>query len=328
MLKNNKNYIFFLSIFLCTSLTAGPSWGGHLEPFRKMPFPSSNPGTEEKIELGKMLFFDRRLSGDGTMSCATCHIPNLGFGDGQAIGLSYPTTKNWRNTQTLINVAYQKFLFHDGRVESLEDQALFPIMSSFEVNQNLDFLEEEIRSVPEYRERFRTVFGDEDTSRERIAMAVGRAFSASRMCTRAVSIAASRDAPADSARERTATGPDPVWISSDPGSPSRAAVDVAASPCLARASRHGFPSSDSSRSESPQAEYPRREKTSAKAGAFSSRSNAPPPSTSTTPSASRESLSTMVASKRVLVRMSCRRSPARTSSTGPVDSRLYPTSGS
>jgi cytochrome c peroxidase len=153
-------------------LSAGIALGGHLEPFKSTAHPRSNPGTVEKIELGKVLFFDRRLSGDGTMSCATCHIPDLGFGDGQAIGLNYPTTRNWRNTQTLINVAYQKFLFHDGRVESLEDQALFPIMSAFEMNQNLDYLEEEIRSVPEYLEMFRKVFGSDEVNRERIAMAI------------------------------------------------------------------------------------------------------------------------------------------------------------
>jgi len=145
---------------------------GHLEPFKHTPFPINNPQTQEKIELGKMLFFDRRLSGDGTMSCATCHIPDMGFSDGEAISLNYPTTKNWRNSPTLINVAFSKFLFHDGRAETLEDQALFPLMSSFEMNQNLDFVEEEIRSVPEYRELFKKIFGSEDTSRERIAMAI------------------------------------------------------------------------------------------------------------------------------------------------------------
>jgi cytochrome c peroxidase len=159
-------------VVLAVLLLAPPVPAGHLEPFQSAVEPASNPGTPEKVELGKILFFDRRLSGDGTMSCATCHIPDLGFGDGQAIGLNYPTTKNWRNTQTLINVAYQKFFFHDGRVESLEDQALFPIMSAFEMNQNLDYLEEEIRSVPEYLERFRQVFGSEDVTRERIAMAI------------------------------------------------------------------------------------------------------------------------------------------------------------
>lgn len=172
MLDNKRVFYFTMAALCACSFVAATAWGGHLEPFATTPIPSSNPGTEEKVELGKMLFFDRRLSGDGTMSCATCHIPELGFGDGQAIGLNYPTTKNWRNTQTLINVAYQKFLFHDGRVGTLEDQALFPIMSAFEMNQNLDFLEEEIRSVPEYRELFGRVFGSEDTTRERIAMAI------------------------------------------------------------------------------------------------------------------------------------------------------------
>jgi cytochrome c peroxidase len=161
-----------LFLLVAALLLSRQAAGGHLEPFREADEPISNPATAEKVELGKMLFFDRRLSGDGTMSCATCHIPDLGFGDGQAIGLNYPTTRNWRNTQTLINVAYQKFLFHDGRVESLEDQALFPIMSAFEMNQNLDYLEEEIRSVPEYVDRFTGVFGSAEVSRERIAMAI------------------------------------------------------------------------------------------------------------------------------------------------------------
>jgi cytochrome c peroxidase len=69
-------------------------------------------------------------------------------------------------------VAFSKFLFHDGRVETLEDQALFPMMSSFEMNQNLDFLEEEIRSVPEYLALFTKIFGDDDITRERVGMAL------------------------------------------------------------------------------------------------------------------------------------------------------------
>jgi cytochrome c peroxidase len=149
-----------------------PASAAHLEPFRSAPVPEQNPQTPEKIELGKKLFFDRRLSGDGTMSCATCHNPEQAFTDGLAISLNYPTTRNWRNSPTLINVAYQKALFHDGRARTLEDQALFPLMSAFEMNRNLDFVEEAIRSVPEYVEEFKKVFGDGDTSRERIAMAI------------------------------------------------------------------------------------------------------------------------------------------------------------
>lgn len=145
---------------------------GRLEPFREVPVPEGNLQSSAKIELGKKLFFDRRLSGDGTMSCATCHDPNQGFSDGLDISLNYPTTRNWRNAPTLINVAFQKYLFHDGRASTLEEQALFPMMSAFEMNQNLDFMEEEIRSVPEYVAEFAEVFGDQDVTRERVAMAI------------------------------------------------------------------------------------------------------------------------------------------------------------
>ena len=147
-------------------------FAGHLEPFKDVPIPEQNPQTPAKIELGKKLFFDRRLSGDGTMSCATCHDPEQGYSDGLEISLNYPTTRNWRNSPTLIGVAFQKYLFHDGRASSLEEQALFPMMSAFEMNQNLDFMEEEIRSVPEYVAEFTKVFGDGDVTRERIAMAI------------------------------------------------------------------------------------------------------------------------------------------------------------
>ncbi len=152
-------------------LLSGTAFAGNLEPFKTVPVPEQNPQTPEKIELGKKLFFDRRLSGDGTMSCATCHDPEKAFTDGLAISLSYPTTRNWRNAPTLINVAFQKYLFFDGRALTLEDQALFPMMSAFEMNRNLDFVEEVIRSVPEYVDAFQKVFGGEP-SRERIAMAI------------------------------------------------------------------------------------------------------------------------------------------------------------
>lgn len=165
-----RNKIIIL-LLLCLMFYADLSYAGHLEPFSSVPVPPENPQTSEKIELGKKLFFDRRLSGDGTMSCATCHNPDQAFTDGLDISLSYPTTKNWRNAPTLMNVAFSRYLFWDGRAKTLEDQALFPIMSAFEMNQNLDFLEEELRSVPEYVEAFKRVFGGEIT-KERIAMAI------------------------------------------------------------------------------------------------------------------------------------------------------------
>lgn len=169
--SGGRGYIPAVIIFCLLCLPFWTAEAGHLEPFRSVPVPKNNPQTPEKIELGKKLFFDRRLSGDGTTSCATCHVPEQGYTDGQDISQSYPTTRNWRNAQTLYNVGMYKSLFHDGRVKTLEDQALFPMMSAFEMNQNLDFVEEEIRSVPEYVEAFKRVFGGEPT-RERIAMAI------------------------------------------------------------------------------------------------------------------------------------------------------------
>jgi cytochrome c peroxidase len=164
-------YSIVIAVILYAFLAAGPAFAGKLEPVTSVPVPAANPQTPEKIELGKQLFFDRRLSGDGTMSCSTCHDPEKGYSDDLAISLSYPTTRNWRNSPTLINVGFQKYLFHDGRAHTLEEQALFPMMSAFEMNRNLDFVEEVIRSVPEYVEAFRRVFGGE-VSRERMAMAL------------------------------------------------------------------------------------------------------------------------------------------------------------
>lgn len=166
------NKRIFLLVPVLLFFLAGFAGGGELEPLKPLPAPLFNPTTAEKVELGQQLFFDRRLSGDGTMSCATCHIPDLAFTDGQAISMSYPTTRNWRNAPTLMNLAYNRYLFHDGRAESIEDQVLFPILSAFEMNQNLDFLEEELRSVPEYSEAFRKSFGTPEVTRERIAMAI------------------------------------------------------------------------------------------------------------------------------------------------------------
>lgn len=130
--------LFTALILLCISLYANAE---NIEPLPALPISPENPLTPEKVELGKKLFFDRRLSGDGTMACATCHNPETGYTDGLAISLSYPTTRNWRNASSLVNLAYNDAFFWDGRATNMEEQALFPIMSAFEMNQNLDFLE-------------------------------------------------------------------------------------------------------------------------------------------------------------------------------------------
>lgn len=157
---------------LATAILSGSAADASpLAPMPPPPSPPENPTTPEKVALGKMLFFDRRLSGDGTMSCASCHDPETGYTDGLAISLSYPTTRNWRNAPGLVNAAYRMTLFWDGRSVSLEEQALFPMMSPFEMNRNLDYVEEVLKTVPVYVEAFQKIFNGEIT-RQRVAMAI------------------------------------------------------------------------------------------------------------------------------------------------------------
>ncbi len=165
MQKSSFIIVFLLFFVLDTT------WAQQIKPLKYPEDYVKYQKDTATIELGKKLFFDRRLSGDGTMSCATCHIPEMAFSDGMDISLSYPTTKNWRNTPTLINITFHKSFFWDGRAKSLEEQALFPVMSSFEMNLNLDYMEEKIRQVSEYRNYFKEVFKS-DVSQKNIAKAL------------------------------------------------------------------------------------------------------------------------------------------------------------
>ncbi len=123
------------------------------------PAPKDNPTTPAKVELGKMLFFDPRLSGDNKMSCATCHIPEKAYGDGLARSPGAGGKPLPRNTPTCLNVGFFNRFFWDGRADSLEEQALGPIQSPAEMNQNLDELETELAAIPGYAAEFKKVFG-------------------------------------------------------------------------------------------------------------------------------------------------------------------------
>jgi cytochrome c peroxidase len=92
-----------------------------------MPVPEGNPLTPEKIELGQRLFFDPRLSRDGSISCATCHNPTLAFADGRSVAVGIFGRPGRRNAPALINRGYGRSFFWDGRVKTLEEQVLTPI---------------------------------------------------------------------------------------------------------------------------------------------------------------------------------------------------------
>jgi cytochrome c peroxidase len=122
--------------------------------------PANNPQTPEKIELGQKLFFDGRLSADGTVACSTCHDPARAFTDGRAVSIGIKGRAGQRNAPTILNALYNKTQFWDGRATSLEEQAALPIVNPVEMGQsNLDAAVAKISSIPDYDRRFRSVFG-------------------------------------------------------------------------------------------------------------------------------------------------------------------------
>ncbi|QPJ64724.1 MAG: cytochrome-c peroxidase [Candidatus Nitrohelix vancouverensis] len=121
--------------------------------------PADNAWSQEKENLGKALYFDPRLSGSNWISCATCHNPGLGWGDGLPRALGDMQKELGRHSPTIINSAYFDFQFWDGRAKTLEEQALGPIVSKVEMNQNMDELIKELKAIPGYVKKFNTVFG-------------------------------------------------------------------------------------------------------------------------------------------------------------------------
>ena len=132
-----------------------------LAPLGPVPVPSDNPMTPEKVELGKMLFFDGRLGGDGSTACSACHVPELGWDWADDVSLGYPGTIHWRNSQTIINSAYYGKLFWAGSSKSLEAQARSAAKGGVAGNGEDDIMEARLALIPEYRQRFNEVFGDD-----------------------------------------------------------------------------------------------------------------------------------------------------------------------
>ena len=130
-----------------------------LAPLPDVPVPADNPITEAKVELGKLLFFDDRLSGDVGTSCASCHDPRLGWGDGNALSRGYAGTQHWRNSQTTINSAFMSKLFWAGETPSLESQAQSAITGNLAGNGDPIMIEERLAQIPQYVAMFQEAFG-------------------------------------------------------------------------------------------------------------------------------------------------------------------------
>ena len=124
-----------------------------------VPVPLDNPMSAQKVELGRMLFFDPRLSGDLSTPCSACHMPHLGWSDKQPKSRGYPGTWHWRNAQSVLNAAYFGKYNWDGAAATLERQAAGAAEGAVTGNGDPAMMEMRLRFVPEYVRRFREVFG-------------------------------------------------------------------------------------------------------------------------------------------------------------------------
>ena len=124
-----------------------------------------------KAELGRLLFFDPILSGDSTISCASCHRPDFAFADTSAVSLGVRGAKGNRNTPSAMNVMLQRSFFWDGRAKTLEEQALKPIENPIEMNLPVEVAVARLKNSKTYNAWFQKIFNKEPT-RENLAAAI------------------------------------------------------------------------------------------------------------------------------------------------------------
>ncbi|WP_294183389.1 cytochrome c peroxidase [uncultured Sphingobacterium sp.] len=135
-------------------------------------YPADNPFSKEKSALGKILFFDPRLSATKQLACASCHDPQLGWGDGKSVAHGHSRRAGKRNAMPLYNVGYYRSFFWDGRSSSLEAQVLFPLTDSVEMNTDHQVAVRHIQEIAGYAPLFQSAFGDSTVNILRIQQAI------------------------------------------------------------------------------------------------------------------------------------------------------------
>lgn len=140
-----------------------------LPPF---DWPKDNQYSPEKAELGRYLYYDARLSADGTVSCASCHAPEHGFTDGAPVSTGIKGQKGGRSAPTVINRAYALAQFWDGRANSLEDQAKGPMANPIEMGDTHEAIAARLNGIAGYRALFAKAFGSEEITIDKTAKAI------------------------------------------------------------------------------------------------------------------------------------------------------------
>lgn len=136
--------------------------------------PNSNPLTEEGVRLGRRLFYDVRLSGDNTMSCASCHLQDFGFADPNRFSVGIDGLEGTFNAPPIMNLAWQEFFFWDGRKFSLEEQAVVPVTDPIEMHEDWQVALAELAADPQYPQLFQEAFGTSEITQERVGLAIAQ----------------------------------------------------------------------------------------------------------------------------------------------------------
>ncbi len=132
------------------------------------PVDLKNDSIKKIVELGKVLFFDPRLSGSNQISCSSCHVPDLNWADGRQVSIGHDHQPNIRNAPSLENVWYFNRLFWDGRAKNLQEQAEMPLLAHNEMNQDPKQLPKKLAKIKGYVPYFKAAFGSPEITTERI----------------------------------------------------------------------------------------------------------------------------------------------------------------
>ncbi len=142
--------------------------------FPDMIIPADNPMTVEGIELGRFLFYEKRLSGDNTQSCASCHLPSASFSDPNQYSTGIDGIQGTRHSMALVNLGWEDFFFWDGRKTTLETQILEPVPNPVEMHQSWKRTVEKLNADVNYRNRFFKAFGEEGIDSTKATKAIAQ----------------------------------------------------------------------------------------------------------------------------------------------------------
>ncbi|RFC62552.1 tryptophan tryptophylquinone biosynthesis enzyme MauG [Fulvimarina endophytica] len=168
--KSRTIFSLIAAVFL-----ASPAGARDLDDYRRpmtIPFEGVAEYSPQSATLGKMLFFDPRLSGAKNMNCATCHNPSFGYETPVPLAIGAANTPLGRQAPTVLNMAFVSPNFWDGRAATLEEQAAGPITAPVEMNGHFDTIVTDLNAVPDYVSWFSEVFPDKGITRETILTAI------------------------------------------------------------------------------------------------------------------------------------------------------------